>query len=148
MPLSLKFGFIGGLAAGLCMLLFYMLPQFLQGGLLMGLFSASLFILFGVSGYFAQLAHKKDFLAGLKAGALTAFTLFFIIFLSFFLFENIFFEVVSRRPEMIMGFYKSGCSTMREFINLNVFQTMVFALPLGTVFGGAMGMFGGVVAKT
>ena len=141
------FGLIGGGVSSILILLAYIFPQYLQGGLLMGLFSASLFILFGVSGYFAQLTHKKDFFAGLKGGAVTAFTAFIIIFAAFFIFENLFFEMVSSRPGMISGFYSSGCETMREFVNLNVLRTTVFALPLGTLFGSAMGMFGGLITK-
>lgn len=82
-------------------------------------------------------------LAGAVAGAISGT----IAGLSYLVFNQIFFDTVSKQSEKILGYHASGLDSMRTYLLVNGVTNVVVGLVLGTLGGALLGAVGGLLHR-
>ena len=86
--------------------------------------------------------------SGVVGGAVTAFLSIALTMLTFIVIDNLFLDIVSQQPEKIWGFqHQQTFHTMRDYVNNGLLTGVLFALPVGTLFGALFGAIGAGVGR-
>jgi hypothetical protein len=96
---------------------------------------------FALSGYLAS-GPAGNLSAGARTGLLTALISIGIVMLTFFITDNVFFDIVSKQPDKIVGFGLSHMTSMRDYINMGHLRAATMVLPVFCVVGLLCGVLG------
>ena len=147
---SYRFGLaLGVLLAGFNLAATLVAPLAEDTPLRVGIFLATLMLLWGWSGFIAE-RRTQRFLEAPKAGAIVAAISLGLFHLAAILRMNIFLDTVSQRSdwqELIMRFNQSGFESLRVYANYTYLRETGTILLVSALVGAVCGTFGGVVAR-
>jgi hypothetical protein len=62
--------------------------------------------------------------------------------------DNLFFDTISRQPDKLAAFARSGASSLRSYVNLNLLHAAPVIVPALGVVGGLLGSVGGLLVSS
>jgi hypothetical protein len=107
----------------------------------------SYLFVFGALFYIGRLAARSGAARRVQvfAGAAAGVLIGVLTIGSFAVIDNVWLSIVSRQPQKIDGFARSGAASMRAYLNHGLIGPAVFAVIVFGVTGAALGAFGGMV---
>jgi hypothetical protein len=86
--------------------------------------------------------------AGVQAGAAAGLVVAISVVIVYATLNNVFFSIVSQQHDKRIAFARSGWTSMRAFINVQLLTGIPIVLPMATFVGGALGGLGGALTRS